>query len=191
MKLFQTLNELINYIPNCLLCNKPMNITISGVLAPVLSLKPRWGSGRENITLKMTLKEGVLRSKHKNHSVAINPEINFIIDGQDLINRFYQEYMYVIKNCTTCHFKITTQHHKDHAKKENVLSPLTLYTEEIRYTLKGGKNVEIYKYYFTGIEDRDKIANISLDGKYLSQSVPWDFSKFIYMLPFYFEINRI
>ncbi len=175
--LFKSLNEFNNYIPTCVLCGKIMTVTVEGRLAPVLPSKPRWSSGQETVTLKLLLKDGVMRSKHKNHSLVIDGETNSIIDGQDLVNRFYPNSTYIRKTCATCHFKIVATYPKDYAKKATVFPYIILQQEELRYTLKGGKDVQIYKNYHTAIEGRDKVADIRIDNKYLPP-VPWDFSKF-------------
>jgi hypothetical protein len=174
MQKFKLLKELLDYIPNCILCHKPLRIVIEGRLSMVLPSKPRWGSGNEVVSLKLFPKDGILSSKHKNHSVAIELETNNIIDGQDLVNRMTPSQTYVKKNCPTCHFKIQTSYIKGDIKKENCFPVLTMYSEELHYTRKGGKDVFINKYHQA---DGSKVS-IRLDGKYLPP-VPLDFDKFI------------
>lgn len=176
MHTFQTLAELNSYIPECLICRKPMRISIDGMLSSVASNKPRWNHGRETVHLKMELKEGVLRSKHKNHSVSIEIATNAIIDGQDMINRLTPGATYVRKMCPTCHFKIHTEYDKVADKKENCFPALTIQSEELHYTLKGGKDLQITKYYNTG-NLRGEAATIRMDNKFLPP-VPLDFDKF-------------
>jgi hypothetical protein len=79
------------------------------------------------------------------------------------------------KDCTTCHFKICTSCTKASARNGNNFPQLTLSSEEAHYTLKGGKDIQINKYYFSA--QNDQVANIRLNNRYLPP-MPWDFSKF-------------
>lgn len=127
----------------------------------------------ETIRLKMHLKDGILRSKHKKHSISIELATNLIIDGQDIVNRLRANYTHVNKICPTCHFKIQAVYKEGSIKKENCFPPLTLHNEELHYTMKGGKSVDIQKHY--GLNTNS--ATIRLENKYLPP-VPWDFDKF-------------
>jgi hypothetical protein len=149
-----------------------MVLTIEGRLAAVLPSKPRYGGGNDIIRLKMVVKDGILCSKHKNHSVSIELKTNNIIYGQDIANRLMINQTNVWKVCKTCHFKICTTYPKGVIKKENCFPALTLYSEELNYTLRGGKNLYIMKYSSDG-----NTATIRMDNKYLPP-VPWDFDKF-------------
>jgi hypothetical protein len=173
--IFKTLEELENYIPNCIICGKHLQLFISGRLNAVSPAKPRWGSGQEQIRLPMVLKEGVFRSKHKNHSVSVEYSSNHIIDGQDIVNRL--RFVEAEKNCPTCHFKILAKAKDGQGHKENCLPPLTISHEELHYTMKGGKPIRITKYYGTGDTLRGESATIRIDNKFLPP-VPWDFDKF-------------
>lgn len=177
MHTFKTPSDLLDYIPNCLVCGKTMNIVIDGMLAPVLPSKPRWGGGKENIHLRMILKDGVLRSKHKNHSVSIDASTGLIIDGQDIINRLTTNWTYVHKMCATCHFKITTIYKEGNTKKEKSFPPLTIQQEELHYTLKGGKDIRITKYYNQTGNLTGESATIRLNNKFLPP-MPLDLNKF-------------
>lgn len=48
-------------------------------------------------------------------------------------------------------------------KKENCFPVLTLDSEELHYTLKGGKDVQISKYYWENDPSRNKNATIRLN----------------------------
>jgi hypothetical protein len=176
MRTFKTLSELNDYVPVCIICQKSMRLSIDGMLTSVAPNKPRWSSGRETIHLKLELKEGILRSKHKNHNVSIELVTNKIIDGQDMINRLMPSATYVRKICPTCHFKIHTEYRTGAIKKENCFPVLTIQHEELHYTLKGGKDVQITKYY-NADKPEAETATIRLESKFLPP-VPLDFDKF-------------
>lgn len=176
MHTFKTLNELLAYIPNCLICQKIMSISIDGTLSSVNTHKPRWSSGQERLSLKLTLKDGILCSKHKNHSLSIEAETNIVIDGLDMTKRFMPGTLYVRKMCPTCHFKINTVSQEGIIKKENGFPPLTIHSEELHYTMKGGKDVRITKYYQSHASLTGEAATIRLDNKFLPP-VPLDFDK--------------
>ncbi len=174
MLTFSTLNDLNNYVPNCVICSKPMHISITGIATGPAN-KPRWGSGSESIRVKFELKEGILRSKNEKHKMSIEMATNAIIEGADLISRLLSAN--VTKGCPTCHFKINTGwgHHTE--KKENCFPALTIESEELHYTLKGGKDIQISKYYRASDPERSQTATIRLNNKYLPP-IPFDFNKF-------------
>lgn len=176
MRTFPTLNDLNNYIPNCVICSKPMRFVLEGMISPIAPSKPRWGSGNERLRLKLELKEGVLRSKHKNHNVGVELATNQIVEGQGLIDRLVINGTQVHKLCPTCHFKINTRYETGNVKKTNCFPALTLQSEELHYTLKGGKDVNISKYYAADPNAKESAASIRLNGKYLPP-VPLDFNK--------------
>lgn len=175
MKVFKTLQELLNYIPNCIICGKDMKLSIEGYVQAVSPAKPKWGSGTQRVYLKMDAKEGVLRCKHKSFSVAIDAATNKIIDGEDLINRLMLNTINVKKCCPTCVFKSVSVYQAGHTKKTHFFPPMTLRNEELNYTMRGNKRCTIIKHYqFT--EGHDANCFITLNGSSL-QPVPLDFTK--------------
>lgn len=154
-----------------------MRFTVEGIASSVLPSKPRWGGGTETVRLKLELNDGILRSKHKSYSISIEIATNNIIDGQELINRLQPGNTHVRKMCPTCHFKINTGYGTGSTKKQNCFPALTMQSEELHYTLKGGKDVQISKYYRSGDPDKGRSATIRLNNKYLPP-VPFDFNKF-------------
>lgn len=177
MRTFKTLNEVIDYIPNCLICQKGMTLSIDGVLSSQAGHHPRWSRGLESVKLKMGLVDGFLRSNHKNDNISICVSDNKIIDGWEIVNRLMPGTTYVRKMCLTCHFKIHTYHIGGAVKKENCFPPLTMHSEELHYTMKGGKDVRVTKYYHADGSLTGEYATIKLDNKFLPP-VPLDFDKF-------------
>jgi hypothetical protein len=159
-----------------------MGFNLNGILAPVLPSKPRWGMGSETIRLKLEVKGGQLRTTYherakKTYSLIVDLATNGIIDGQDIINRLLPGNGHVNKFCPTCHLKINTGWDLGTSKKKDCFPALTLQSEELHYTLKGGKDVEINKYYRSNDPDHGKTATIRLSHKYLPP-IPFDFNKF-------------
>ena len=175
MRIFETLQELINYIPTCVICGKDMKLSIAGYVSAIAPSKPKWGGGTERIYLKMELKDGILHCKHKSFNVAIETATNHLIDGGELINRLMLNTINVKKCCPTCVFKSMCTYQEGNTKKTNCFPHLILRTEELNYTMRGGKRCMIMKHH--NVTDKNEphcyisINNISL------QPVPLDFTK--------------
>jgi len=183
---FQTLKEFSEYVPNCIICRKTMDISIDSILGPVPGLHKRWASARESVHLKMSINEGILQSKHKSYKLHINPEDNIIVEGIEFATRFNSESTYVKKTCPTCHFKIHSVCPSRTIKKEKRFPALSLLREELHFTMRGGKDLHINKGYSIN-SNNDDLANIQLNRKYLPP-VPLNFNKFT---SFEQLINRI
>lgn len=178
---FPTLNDLHNYVPTCVICSKPMRFALDGIASTALPAK-RWGGSTESIRLKLDVKDGKLRTiahekAKKTYSLIIDITTNQIVDGQDIIDRLKPGNVHLRKLCPTCHFKINTSWSNNSSKKKDCFPALTLQSEELHYTLKGGKDVTISKYYREGDADKGKSAHIRLSGKSLPP-IPFDFNKF-------------
>jgi len=174
--IFNTISELNAYVPNCLICSKPMQFIVDGYLKKTAANKSRWDSGNEHVKFLMKLEDGIMHSKHKSLSIAIDINNNLIIDGQDTINRMLTGASYLRKTCPTCHFKIHTVYSSGNIKKEKNFPALTLQIEELHYTMKGGKDVRITKSYNTFEPEKETLALIRLCGKTLP-AVPFNFNK--------------
>jgi hypothetical protein len=148
MTKFNSLKELLDYVPNCLICGKGMVISIEGMFSAVDKSKPRWGSGWDPFKVRLVLEDNVLNTKHKNHKISINPHNNEVIIGNDLVTRIVFNSTKVIKICNTCVFKIITN--CDAQNLKNKFPTLTLKKEELSFTKKGGKAIQINSYYELG-----------------------------------------
>ncbi len=176
MKVFQTIQELVNYVPNCLICKKEMQVSLSTYLS---SNDPkRRVNSRESVSLRFELENCILHSKHKSYQLKIDTITNVILEGQDLADRFTTESTYIKKKCPTCHLKIETICSNGTIKKEKRFPDLTLRHEELHFTMRGGKDLSVSKYYSTNTSpEGDSQAQIMLNHKYLPP-VPFDFNKF-------------
>lgn len=172
MKSFLNFQALLDYIPNCIICTKPMQMQMSGTLGHKANAHTR-----ERYSMHLALKDGLLFSKHKSHKLVINPVDNSVVEGVDLAARIISEYTSVKKMCQTCHFKIETFCSGSKVKKEKNFPILTLQTEELHFTMKGGKDVHVTKYYPGNGGGQEYTARIMLNGKYLPP-VPFEFDKF-------------
>lgn len=150
MKTFECLQELLDYIPNCIICQKVMELRIEGSV-PARS-NPDYYL-REKVYLKMFLFEEKLHSKRcKDYSFTIDPKNNQLFSGKDLLNRMISSSSFqsiaAIKKCHTCHFKISTTYSNGTVTaKLHQFPVMQLYTEELSYTMKREKQVRIYKTY--------------------------------------------
>jgi hypothetical protein len=153
-----------------------MRLSIEGYLNPVASNKPRWGGGTERVYLKLELKDDILRCKYKGHSLAIEAGTNKLIDGEDLVNRLMLHTISVKKCCPTCVFKAISEYRAGNIKKTHHFPPMMLRSEELNYTMRGGKRVNISKYYQFNKEDEEANCFISYNGSSL-QPIALDFTK--------------
>jgi hypothetical protein len=176
MRAFKTLQELIDYIPKCVICQKEMKLSIEGYLAPIDPRKPRWGSGSERVYFKLQYKDGILRSKHKNHSLSIEAATNKLIDGEDMINRLMINSIHAKKCCPTCAFKSYSVYQAGNTKKTHHFPPMMLQSEELSYTLKGGKRVNIMKHHNFSDKDEEAKCYINYNGTMLPP-IALDFNK--------------
>lgn len=176
MKTFQTLQEVVDYIPTCVICHKGMKLSIEGYVKPVSTSKPRWNSGSQLIYLKMEEKDGLLRGTHKNESVAIEPATNRLVEGEDLVNRLMLNTINVKKCCPTCVFKFNFVYQAGNTKKTHKFPPIALQSEELNYTLRGGKRCHITRHYQFNQDEQEVKCNIRVN--YIEVTpVNLDFSK--------------
>jgi hypothetical protein len=170
---FQTLSELYAYVPACLICAKDLDVSIDGTFSPVATNKPRFNRGGERIHFKVSLEDGIVTAKSAtNDIIRLDANSNKIIEGTNIVNRMLVNQTQVNKKCATCHLKINTHYSSGNIKKEVYFPPLTLRSEELHYTLRGGKRVRIEKYYY----EHTSTIQFQLDGKYLPP-VPFEFNK--------------
>lgn len=171
MIIFQTLSELYAYVPTCLICAKDLYVSIEGTIYPVAANKPRFSRGGQKVHFKVSLEKDIVIAKSTNDTIRLDVNSNKILEGCDLVNRMLANQISVNKKCSTCHFKINTQYGSN-TKRESYFPPMTLRSEELHYTLRGGKRVSIDKYYY----DHNSTIHFKLDGKYLPP-VPFEFNK--------------
>lgn len=191
MVIFNSLSEYMDYVPNCVICGKYMELYIDGRLSSLSKKKPRYNHGRDHLYVKMQLEYTHLRSKHKQHEIVIDPKTNEVTIGVELINRLKDDRIYAHKRCSTCHFKIEAAFQKpgEHQSswlitsdkvglswKDNHFPPLSLKEEELHYTLKGGVDIRISKIY-NWPTNENVGAIITLNHKNLPL-MPLDFDKF-------------
>jgi hypothetical protein len=170
MNRFQSLQSLLDYIPNCVICGKHMHLRFEGRLD-----NPRSYSTSERIRFKIEKKGSTLHSKSKEHKIAVNPVDNSILDGLPIIQRMGTA-ANVYKSCETCDFKIHCRIDKPQAANLPIFPELLLSQEVMNYTLKGGRTIYIQKFYTNDIPLHD--AYVILNKKALATRVPWDFDKF-------------
>jgi len=147
MKIFKTLQELIDYVPNCIVCGKVMDIYLRGSIkvAPILPFT-LWTLS--NITLQLRMKDNIFVGNNKQNSVAINPIDNDIILGAEFINHLAINWLLVYKKCRTCRCKVTTKFTGPTIKNWKKFPPLTLTGEELCFTRKREKPTVILQNYY-------------------------------------------
>lgn len=169
MKTF-TLKELINYIPTCIICSKQLVLAING---NIKSSKQRYTG--KNISVKTKVKDSILESANKNYNLSISLDDGEIIEGVELVNNLMTGWMYVKKQCKTCCLTINTTYNDGNLKNVKIFPPLKLTSEDLSYTMPGGKEVKIYKQYYDDQTMLGERTQITINGKLLPP------------FPFYFD----
>lgn len=152
MKKFNFIKEFINYIPKCLLCEKDMTIYISGFVES------------KSLYIEIIFSEEMVVSKNKNYQLIINPNNNLIIVDNQLILKM-SRIIHLDKSCKTCNFKIQSHSLFDPKREHGHFPPMILSKENINYTRKRGKNIDITKYYSMYNDEADSKTYILIDNK--------------------------
>lgn len=146
MKYFDNLQQLVNYIPNCLICGKSLPILIQG----------RWFSFDKVVcykSLKTIIRDNMLESKHRSFNFKIDITTNKIIQGEEHFKEIFKSLMFVMKKCPTCYMCISLSPYQlsnyDFRSKVTTFPVLNIDAEELQYTTKGGKHLILRKDYHT------------------------------------------
>lgn len=155
MKIFKSFQELIDYVPNCLICGKQLELHLNGRVTT------------SKLHFRLKIKDNQIIGKNKNYLININPADNQIILGQEIVNELLHSYVTVIKKCYTCRCIITTTYNgaalETYAKSYKTFPHLTLYREEMYFTRANNKRVNISQiYYNSGLSN---INQITVDNK--------------------------
>lgn len=178
MKIFQNLQELLDFIPNCIICGKQLEIQIigtvpnSGINANKFKIN---GWHTIDVCLRMKLIDGQLQSKNKNYPLIIDLATNNILIGVEIIDKMmYRHHNSVIvnKKCYTCQFKIRTMYTAGIAplKTKNQFPVLDFKELEIIYTMNNNRLVSIYSNNF------NESMFVRVNGRTI-ESFKLDFSK--------------
>jgi hypothetical protein len=148
MKYFDTLQQLIDYIPNCLICKKPLYITLNGRWS--LSEEEKWNDSFHTNEISVFVKEGFLYPKNKKLNFKIDISNNMIIDNLSFFKKIHTLSFSAHKKCRTCAFCISfTTRNENHIAKVTRFPRLLLQYENIKYYTKNSKYVHIFKEYDT------------------------------------------
>lgn len=138
---FETLQELIDYVPRCLICNKEMQLDITGTIPFV--------TGYDFHSFKMILNsDGRLSSKNK--SLDINPKTNEVFSGLDTLSKMVYNltnHINIYKKCYTCSFLIKCKYDNIKYIKLEKFPTISLIQEELSYTMSKNKAVRYVKYF--------------------------------------------
>lgn len=176
MKVFSNLQELIDYVPNCIVCGKVMDIYLKGsIKVPPILPFILWTLN--NITFQLKMKDNLLVGRNKKTSIAINPVNNNIIEGEEFINHLASNWITVYKKCRTCRCEVVAKFTGSIIKNLKNFPPLTLAGEEICFTRKNEKPVRILQNYYEdpskmGVQTYVMINNKPVNSFYV------DFNKF-------------
>lgn len=180
MRVFQTIQAFINYMPHCIVCGKAMELFIYGTI-PNRDGTPYFN--RTNISHKMIISENIATSKNRKHLLIIDLNNNKIIEGGIHIKDMLYIGMSADLKCWTCDFRVHSYLKAEYFLSKNFgynsqsieYFPQTeLYNEEIHYTLSTTKKVSVFiNYGLDGINN----TTISVNRKYLDKIQFVDLSK--------------
>lgn len=130
---FSKIKDFIEYIPNCIICQKPMVLG-----AEITSVK------RKTLTcVKTKIIDDIMVSKKPEFEFVININTNQIVNMTADI--FLSHY---IKYCATCKFTVEAYAEKLSNKIDKIAAPTVLSFENLCYTTKKNKHVKLAKYYY-------------------------------------------
>lgn len=147
MKTFKTFQELFDYVPNCIICGKIMEIHLDGRVEQKSLIVNKWDTTNQ-IHFHLKIKNDSLIGNNKKFSFTINPIDNTIINGQETIVNLMGNWVTVYKTCRTCRCNIITKFTGNIIKKIKKFPPLTLMNEEIYFTRSQEKTVSINQSYY-------------------------------------------
>jgi hypothetical protein len=141
---FNSIQELLNYVPSCLVCGKNMEAHIYGHLSTT------WSSRIDDrVFLRFEMKDGLLCSRrHNKHSIILDPSTNLVLEGTDTVSKLMTSWINFYTTCWTCNFKISTEYKPGNARRKDIFPALTLTSEELSYTLKRQRGVHIQQTYY-------------------------------------------
>ena len=167
-----SLKEISEYIPNCLICGKQIPIIIDGLLKNKKGLH-----SFDRVNIRTEIKNNIVISMNKNYPLSINLDTAEILEGKELVNILMSRWLYIKKHCKTCHFIITMMYNSGNLKNVNNFPKYELYSEELAYTMPGGKRAYIHKRYFEKDSLLATYTQLYIDNKPIL-SCQFDFSKF-------------
>lgn len=137
---FNTLQELIDYLPHCIICGKNMILYCSGIMKT--GYKDIYKGGY-NLCLELFKKDDFFVAKNSKVNFVINSKDNKIIEGTDIVNQFMTSRMYVTTKCKTCRCYTRSLYNKGCLKYPEFFPKIPLVEEELGFTLSKGKNISI------------------------------------------------
>ena len=157
---FVHLQDLLDYIPNCIICGKPMQIKLNNPYGKTIALVSRDGFVVSREFTKKPIEEC---------SVVIDPLTNKIIKGATHIDNMLKHQLYVYKKCRTCRFIISLLHEAGSTKYPKFFPSLPIVSEHIEYRRKKSKEIDIQKFYtFKGSYLYQDRLLFVIDGKQLT-----------------------
>jgi|ERR1035437_4010135 hypothetical protein len=168
---FATLKELINYIPNCIICGKDMEIYFGGY------------NNNLSFLTKLTIDGDLIRPadnlipldrpryRAPKYVFAININNNEIVDGEDLLNKASTYNGRIDKKCKTCIMAIHTSFTGPGIKRMKIIPEISG-SLEIEYTMSNTKKIRIRDHW-----NIPGCIDITIGYKDLITKLPIDFSK--------------
>lgn len=182
---FNCIRELIDYIPQCIVCGKQIPIVITTNSFYNKDFKSLSGY----LYLKTKILDNKLISMNKNYPFIIDIDNNFIIEGAGLVNKILlsSSGTGINKSCKTCNVAIYTMYHPFHFTNEykyGFFPSSELKTEFFSYTIRKNKKISIEReyYYFKTVNRVDSykiFSSLQINNKYIDSPVPGLLSKII------------
>lgn len=159
MTQFNCINDIINYIPNCIICKKTMFIKV---------LRPKTN---KFYALKPHTNNDELTVHYNDNNFIINKYNNCIIKGAEFFKcddffPSFNQHKFIDRNhftkiCKTCPFDIEYDFYVNFSK--NIIEKISIKSEIIRYYDRNHKEVFIFKNY------ENNGCHIYYQNKYISK----------------------
>jgi len=176
---FNTIRELINYAPNCIICGKECIIYVEGQAS-----KRKW------INIKTITKDNILISKNKKYTLEINIDNNRIAIGKELVTTMLEDVFYITKTCYTCSFYlifgIIDKFINDFI---SYVPSLNLREISLVTTLPGNKQLYMNTQYYSNPDVGN--SYISVDDKSLQTCIDIELASFTSKKQLFRRINTI
>ena len=139
---FDTLKEYLDYIPNCIICEKPMTFYILGNVRGYYAVNKNYYN---KVSMKMIMVDNLLKSKNKDYSLIINPETNKITEGVELVNKLRVNILNCKKKCATCNFDVYSNYKSGNIKNSESFPKINLQSIHVEYMMKNHITVYLSK----------------------------------------------
>ena len=167
--ILSNLKELNEYIPNCVVCQKPLHLTYS------------WSfeySGRRNLSSagRIIVDDNLWQFKGKQYSMMMDPVTNKFTTELELAKTVQYSNATIEKRCSTCDFKLDFRPEEKPEDSTQDLGPYSLFFGNLNFTLTGNRRIQI-SVHRNWEKENQLYGRFCVNQKYLKNIVLFDFAQ--------------